>query len=306
MAGPAVEAVGLTKCYGERVALDRLDLVVPSGEFWGLLGPNGAGKTTFLRMVIGLTPPSAGRLRVLGHPVPQEGRTVRYRLGVVAQHDDLDPDFTVAENLEVYGRYFGLGGVALRTRLRSLLEFAALTDRAEAPIAALSGGMRRRLALARGLLNDPDLLVLDEPTTGLDPQGRQVMWQRMRELRSQGLTGLMTTHYMEEAQRLCDRVVILDYGQMLDCGLPAALIARHIEPQVVEVFGPGLEDWHAAGGGRLADRSERAGETRYYYARDEHPLLAALAKTPGLTYLHRPANLEDVFLKLTGRELRDA
>jgi lipooligosaccharide transport system ATP-binding protein len=230
---------------------------------------------------------------------------MRFRLGVVPQHDNLDPDFTVAENLRVYGRYFGIGGERLRGRIRALLEFAALTDRADAPIATLSGGMRRRLALARSLLNEPDLLVLDEPTTGLDPQARQVMWQRLRELKSRGLTLLLTTHYMEEAQRLCEQVVVMDGGRVLDSGTPAALIARHIEPQVLEVHGPGVEAWHSAVGARLAARSERAGDTHYYYAHDEQPLLASLAAVPEVSCLHRPANLEDVFLKLTGRELRD-
>lgn len=305
MPSPAVEAIALTKRYGPRTAVDRVDLIVPAGEFWGLLGPNGAGKTTFLRMVIGQVPPSAGRLRVLGHPVPEQARPMRFRLGVVPQHDNLDPDFTVAENLQVYGRYFGLGGDLLRGRIGELLGFAALGDRADSPIAALSGGMRRRLALARGLLNEPDLLVLDEPTTGLDPQARQVMWQRLRELKSRGLTLLLTTHYMEEAQRLCERVVVLDAGRVLDSGSPSALIARHIEPQVLEAHGPGVEAWHATHGARLAARSEQAGETHYYYAHDERPLLASLAAVPGVIYLHRPANLEDVFLKLTGRELRD-
>jgi lipooligosaccharide transport system ATP-binding protein len=302
----AVEAIALSKRYGERRAVDGIDLAVPTGEFWGLLGPNGAGKTTFLRMVTGQTPPTGGQLRVLGYPVPERARPMRFRLGVVPQHDNLDPDFTVAENLRVYARYFGLGGEALRARMEELLAFAALTDRADSPIASLSGGMRRRLALARGLLNDPDLLVLDEPTTGLDPQARQVMWQRLRELKSRGLTLLLTTHYMEEAQRLCERVVVLDRGRVLDSGPPAVLIARHIEPQVLEVYGPGLDAWHLTHGSGLAARSERAGETRYYYAHDERPLLASLSVAPDLTYMHRPANLEDVFLKLTGRELRDA
>ena len=302
----AVEAIALSRRYGERKAVDRVDLAVPSGEFWGLLGPNGAGKTTFLRMVTGQTPPTAGRLRVLGYPVPERARPMRFRLGVVAQHDNLDPDFTVAENLRVYARYFGLGGEPLQRRMRELLDFAALSERADAPLATLSGGMRRRLALARGLLNDPDLLVLDEPTTGLDPQARQVMWQRLRELKSRGLTLLLTTHYMEEAQRLCERIVVLDNGRVLDSGPPSALIARHIEPQVLEVYGPGLDAWHVAHGAGLAARSERAGETRYYYAHDERPLLASLSAARDLTYLHRPANLEDVFLKLTGRDLRDA
>jgi lipooligosaccharide transport system ATP-binding protein len=304
-AGLAVEALALTKCYGERVAVDAVDLVVPTGEFWGVLGPNGAGKTTFLRMVTGQSPPTAGELRVLGLPVPAAGRLMRYRLGVVPQHDNLDPDFTVEENLRVYGRYFGLRGPVLRGRLSELLSFADLADRADAPIATLSGGMRRRLTLARSLMNTPDLLVLDEPTTGLDPQARRVMWERLRALRARGITLLLTTHYMEEAQRLCEQVVVMDHGRVLVTGSPSDLIARNIEPQVVEVHGPGLEPWHAADGTRLAARSEQAGETRFYYAHDERPLLAALADRPGLTVLHRPANLEDVFLKLTGRELRD-
>jgi lipooligosaccharide transport system ATP-binding protein len=302
---PAVQARALTRRYGTRTAVDALDLDVPTGQFWGLLGPNGAGKTTFLRMLTGQTPPSSGALRVLGHAVPADARSMRYRLGVVAQHDDLDPDFTVAENLRAYARYFGLRGPGVRSRIEALLAFADLTDRAGAPLATLSGGMRRRLALARALLNAPDLLVLDEPTTGLDPRARRRMWEHLRALGSQGITLLLTTHYMEEAERLCDRVVIMDRGRVLDAGAPPELVARHIEPHVVEVHGPRLQQWHAGAGRALAARSETSGETRYYYVHDEGPLVGALAGEPNLAFRHRPANLEDVFLRLTGRELSD-
>jgi lipooligosaccharide transport system ATP-binding protein len=243
---------------------------------------------------------------VLGHPVPAEARAARRHIGVVPQEDNLDPDFTVLENLRVYASYFGLSGPSLQRRIDELLEFAALSDRARSPIASLSGGMRRRLSLVRSLLNEPELLVLDEPTTGLDPAARQAMWQRLRALRSRGLTLLLTTHYMEEAQRLCDRVVVLDRGRILAMDSPVALIRTHIEPQVIEVHGPDLESWHLRAAPGLDGRWERAGETLYYYAQDERPLLQALAHAPQLSYLHRPANLEDVFLKLTGRDLREA
>ncbi len=300
-----IDAQALSKCYGGHAVVDAVDLGIEAGEFWGLLGPNGAGKTTLLRMIVGNTPPSGGRLTVLGHPVPVQARPMRRRIGIVPQEDNLDPDFTVQENLRVYASYFGIRGRALDRRIEELLAFAALTEKARATIPTLSGGMRRRLSLVRSLLNDPELLILDEPTTGLDPQARQMMWQRLRALKRQGLTLLLTTHYMEEAQRLCDRVIIMDRGRILDSGAPATLIHRHIEPQVLEVHGEDLEHWHHGHGALLAARSEHVGETMYYYTRDEKPLLNALAGSPALSFLHRPANLEDVFVKLTGRELRE-
>ncbi len=305
MSSAAVDARKLSKRYGDLRAVDHVTLRVEPGEFCGLLGPNGAGKTTLLRMVIGNTPPTAGKLEVLGYPVPTGARPMRHRVGVVPQEDNLDPDFTVVENLRLYASYFRIGGPELEQRINHLLEFAALTIKAKVGIGALSGGMRRRLSLIRALVNDPALLILDEPTTGLDPQARQMIWQRLRLLKNQGKTLLLTTHYMEEAQRLCDRVIIMDYGRILDSGTPLNLIRKYIEPQVLEVHGSGLNQWHEEVGKALGERHEEVGETMFYYTSDEEPLLNALAHMPDLTFLHRPANLEDVFLKLTGRELRD-
>jgi len=304
-AEPAITARGLTKIYDGHAAVDAVDVDVGAGECWGLLGPNGAGKTTFLRMVTGSTPPTAGSLRVLGFAVPDQAVPMRARLGIVPQVDNLDPDFTVLENLQTYAAYFRLGGAEVQARIRSLLEFAALSQRAGERVTALSGGLQRRLSLVRALVNEPELLVLDEPTTGLDPQARHLIWQRLRELRASGMTLVLTTHYMEEAARLCDRVTIMDHGRILDSGAPRALVRRHIEPEVVEVHGSGLGRWHAGHGTALAARAELVGETAFYYAADEGPLLEALRHEPELVFLHRPANLEDVFLKLTGRELRD-
>jgi len=300
-----VEARALSKRYGSRTVVDAVSFVVPRGQCWGLLGPNGAGKTTLLRMLLGKTPPSSGTLRVMGYPVPEQATAMRARLGVVPQHDSLDPDFTVAENLRVFGSYFGLSRRQVAQRLPRLLAFASLEGREDARVTDLSGGMQRRLSLSRALLNEPTLLVLDEPTTGLDPQARQLIWQRLRSLRAQGQTVIITTHYMEEAERLCDRITVMDAGRLLDSDTPAALIARHIEPQVVEVHGEEAGRWGGPASS-LAERHEQVGDTHFYYCSDPHPLLDAIAATHGVRFLHRPANLEDVFLKLTGRELRDA
>jgi lipooligosaccharide transport system ATP-binding protein len=305
MAEAVVTARGLIKRYGTENVVDGVDLTVRRGECFGMLGPNGAGKTTTLRMLLGATPPTAGSLTVLGHPVPERARESRVRLGVVPQADNLDPDFTVLENLRTYASYFGLHGPGLEARFSDLLELVALTHKADARIPELSGGMRRRLSLARALANDPDLVVLDEPTTGLDPQARQVIWQRLRTLLARGKTLILTTHYMDEAERLCDRLMILDQGRVLVEGSPAELVARHVEPHVVEAYGAGLEAWLAKNGRPMTERMERVGETLFCYTADEVPLLDALRGHPDLRYLHRPANLEDVFLRLTGRDLRD-
>jgi lipooligosaccharide transport system ATP-binding protein len=300
-----IKAEGLSKHYGDYPAVDDIDMEVRAGECWGLLGPNGAGKTTFLRMVVGSTPPSSGQLQVLGHPVPGEATSMRRRVGIVPQKDNLDPDFTVVENLLTYAGYFGLSRAERDQRIPELLAFASLEGRKNAYINTLSGGMQRRLSLIRALINAPELLILDEPTTGLDPQARQLIWQRLRALRARGMTLVLTTHYMEEAERLCDRVTIMDQGRILDTDRPESLIRRYIEPHVVEVFGPDLESWHGEVGAALAERSEHVGETVFYYSTNERPLLEALNRQPNLSFLHRPANLEDVFVKLTGRELRE-
>ncbi len=305
MNAPVVVAKALTKVYAGEPVVDHVDVSIDRGECWGLLGPNGAGKTTFLRMLVGRTPPTSGEVEVLGHPIPAQASIMRARIGVVPQLDNLDPDFTVNENLHTYAGYFGIDHAGLRSRIRELLEFAALSHKADAYLSTLSGGMLRRLSLIRALVNAPELLVLDEPTTGLDPQARQLIWQRLRRLRSEGITQILTTHYMEEAERLCDRVTIMDHGRLLDSGHPRALIRRHIEPHVIEVHGEGLMRWHEETASSLAPRHERAGDGILYYLDDERPLIEALTGQDQLSYLHRPANLEDVFLKLTGRELRD-
>jgi lipooligosaccharide transport system ATP-binding protein len=224
---------------------------------------------------------------------------------VVPQLDNLDPDFTVTENLLTYGRYFGLKDAVMRERIPGLLEFAGLGGRAHSRIQSLSGGMKRRLTLARALVNDPDVIFLDEPTTGLDPQARHVIWQGLRKLLSRGKTILLTTHFMEEAERLCDAITIIDRGHAIAVGSPRDLIAKHIEPDVVEIYGEEALPWGKAEGARCADRVEEAGETLFCYTRQPAGLLDALKSKTGLRYLHRPANLEDVFLKLTGRDLRD-
>lgn len=227
------------------------------------------------------------------------------KVGVVPQFDNLDPDFSLAENLLVYGRYFGLTDAEITARIPDLLDFAGLAGKDLNNIRTLSGGMKRRLTLARALVNDPDLLVLDEPTTGLDPQARHLIWDRLKKLLSAGKTILLTTHFMDEAERLCDRLAIVDAGQLVTAGPPRTLIATQIEPQVVEVYGEGAADWAASEAQHYARRCEVSGETAFCYLDDAGPLLSHLADRPQLKTLHRPANLEDVFLKLTGRELRD-
>ena len=296
---------GLRKSYGAHEVVAGVDLALNPGECFGLLGPNGAGKTTTLRLCLGLTEPDAGTISMFDLPVPHSAREARARVGVVPQIDSLDPDFTVRENLLVYGSYFGLDAAFINARIPVLLEFAGLANRADDSIRALSGGMKRRLTVARALVNDPDLIFLDEPTTGLDPQARHLIWQRLRQLAAQGKTIFLTTHFMDEAERLCDRLAIMDHGRIMASGTPRELIQEHIEPQVVEVFGDGAETWARAGGARLCERCEQTGETVFCYAHHPEPLLHDLEQRPELRYLHRPANLEDVFLRLTGRDLRD-
>jgi lipooligosaccharide transport system ATP-binding protein len=296
---------GVRKSYGVNQVVRGIDLELLPGECYGLLGPNGAGKTTTLRLALGLTDPDGGQITLLGEPVPARAREARLRLGVVPQTDNLDPDFTVFENLLVYGRYFGLPDGQIRARIPQLLEFAGLSSRAQSRIQALSGGMKRRLSLARALINDPDLIFLDEPSTGLDPQARHIIWERLRQLLGQGKTILLTTHFMDEAERLCNRLSVMDRGQLICTGSPQELIASQIEPQVVEVFGDGAAGWAQEHGERLCERCEKAGETVFCYTRDGEPVLHTLEGREDLRYLHRRANLEDVFLKLTGRDLRD-
>ncbi len=308
-----LEIAGLVKRFGDganaREVVRGLDLRLEPGECFALLGPNGAGKTTTLRCALGLTAATAGSIRLCGLPVPERARDARARVGVVPQLDSLDPDFTCAENLLVFAGYFGLAERDVRPRIPELLAFAGLEGKENARIQSLSGGMKRRLTLARALVNQPELLILDEPTTGLDPQARHLIWERLRRLTAEGTTILLTTHFMDEAERLANRLAIMDGGRILAQGSPREVIAAHIEPQVVEIFGDwdgqGAAAWAAAHAQALCRRCEVSGETAFCYTTDAAPLLAHLARQPGLRSLHRPANLEDVFLKLTGRDLRD-
>ena len=302
--GAALHVRGLHKSYDGNEVVAGIDFSVAPGTCFGLLGPNGAGKTTTLRCCLGLTTPDAGEIRLGGFDIPVRAGIARERVGVVPQFDNLDPDFSAGENLLVYGRYFGLKDALIRARIPDLLDFAGLSGKEKARIQSLSGGMKRRLTLARALVNDPDILFLDEPTTGLDPQARHLIWERLKRLTARGKTLILTTHFMDEAERLCDRLAVLDHGRLVTEGAPRELIAAQIEPQVVEIFGDDAAAW-AKARHDLGERLEVAGDTAFFYCRDPAPLLAALAEAPGLRYTHRAANLEDVFLKLTGRELRD-
>ena len=303
----ALSVSGLEKQYGGKPVVDGLSFAVTPGTCFGLLGPNGAGKSTTLRLCLGLTAPDAGEIRLAGFPVPESARPARGHVGVVPQFDNLDPDFTCAENLMVFGRYFGLPDAGIRARIPELLEFAGLAGKADARISTLSGGMKRRLTLARALVNDPEIVFLDEPTTGLDPQARHLIWDRLKQLKAAGKTLILTTHFMDEAERLCDTLIVIDHGRKISEGSPRELIASHIEPQVIEVFdeGGGLLTAFVEAHRSLAERVEISGETAFFYCRDPRELLARLADAEGLRYLHRASNLEDVFIKLTGRELRD-
>ena len=296
---------GLVKTFGSHRAVDGVGFSVAPGECFGLLGPNGAGKSTTLKLALGLMEPDAGRIELLGEPIPARAREARARVGVVPQNDPLDPDFTVAENLLVFGRYFGQSDSVTRSRIDGLLEFAQLGNKRDARIQTLSGGMKRRLTMARALINDPQVLFLDEPTTGLDPQARHLIWERLKRLLAQGKTIVLTTHFMDEAERLCDRLAIVDNGRPIAEAAPAHLIATEIVPHVIEVHGKGRADWAREALGFGCDRLETVGETTFAYCRDAGQALASLQHRTDLRTLHRPANLEDVFLKLTGRDLRD-
>lgn len=304
-----LSVTNLRKSYGngesKSVVVDGLSFSLRRGECYGLLGPNGAGKTTTLRLCLGLTAPDSGEIRLVGRRIPQDARPARLRVGVVPQADNLDPDFTVEENLLVFGRYFGISDQEIKARIPKLLDFANLTSKKDAHIIELSGGMKRRLTLARSLVNDPDLIFMDEPTTGLDPQARHMIWDRLKTLLNEGKTIVLTTHFMDEAERLCDRLAVIDHGQMIAEGSPRDLIRQHIEAEVVEVYGDNAVAWGEAEGRAKSARIEVSGETVFCYTNDAQPLLASLHTTEGVRYLHRPANLEDLFLKLTGREMRD-
>ncbi len=308
MTEPVIEATGLGKRFADRAAVADVSFVVQSGGCFGFLGPNGAGKTTTIKMITCMATPSGGTLRVLGLPVvPSNHHRIKAQLGIVQQEDSLDPDLSVEQNLTVFASYFGIGRREALRRAEDLMTFAAVAERRRDRIRSLSGGMRRRLMLARALINQPSLLVLDEPTTGLDPQARRLVWERIRSLRRQGITILLTTHYMEEAAQLCDRVIIMDRGQIVAEGSPEELIATHVGAEVIEIY---LDDGEAAAGleTRLAGgpwQSERVGDVLYLYVRDGAAGSAALATLASTDFMHRRASLEDVFLRLTGHALRD-
>lgn len=313
MSPPLFEVVDLSKRYGGNTVVNHLSFSIAPGECLGVIGPNGAGKTTTIRMCLGLTSPDTGRIsyfpdggKAPSLNMPQDALAIKERLGIVSQFDSLDPDFSCAENLLVFGRYFGLKDAVIKARIPKLLEFAALTHKADAKLSELSGGMKRRLSLARALVNEPQLLLLDEPTTGLDPQARHLMWERLQRLVQQGKSILLTTHFMDEAERLCDRLLVLDHGKKMTEGRPRDLIAQNLEPDVVEVYGAGALALVDSPLKALAARVEVSGETLFFYTSDAMRLLAALADYPLLRTLHRPANLEDLFLKLTGRQIREA
>jgi len=300
---PAIVAQDLRKRYGELEAVRGVSFEVGRGEIVGFLGPNGAGKTTTVRMLSCFLPPSSGTARIHDVDVCERPRDVKRMIGVCPQEDNLDPDFHVVKNLLVYGRYFGLPRRVVRDRALELLAFVALTDKAHAPIQSLSGGMKRRLVLARALLNEPRVLILDEPTTGLDPQARHAIWDRIRSLRANGTTVLLTTHYMEEASQLCDRVIVMDGGSILLEGSPQELVEREVGPTVVEAWNYGegfLQFLHG-----LSGRVEEVGHRLYYYPQEDHVERLLDQRFPNQERLIRRATLEDVFLKLTGRALRD-
>jgi lipooligosaccharide transport system ATP-binding protein len=308
---PIFSVNSLSKRYGSTTVVNDLSFSIAPGECLGVIGPNGAGKTTTIRMCLGLATPDAGEVSFFpggGAPalqMPADALAIKARLGIVSQFDSLDPDFSCAENLLVFGRYFGMPDARIKARIPQLLEFASLTHKANAKLSELSGGMKRRLSLARALVNDPQLLLLDEPTTGLDPQARHLMWERLQRLVQQGKSILLTTHFMDEAERLCNRLLVLDHGQKMTEGTPRDLIANNLEPDVVEVYGQGALALAESPLKALAARTEVSGETVFFYTQDAKALLAALADYPQLRTLHRPANLEDLFLKLTGRQIRE-
>ena len=302
---PLIEARDLTKRYGEFVAVDGIDFSVERGETFGFLGPNGAGKSSTMRMIGAVSPASGGTLHVLGRDPERDGPEIRSRLGVVPQDDNLDLELDVGENLHVYGRFFGLPRDEIRRRTDELLEFVHLADRRESRVDSLSGGMKRRLTIARALINEPELMLLDEPTTGLDPQARHALWDRLYRLKQRGVTLVLTTHYMDEAEQLCDRLVVMDRAKIVAEGSPRELIERYVEREVVELRfgdrngGPSLDE--------LADHVEVL-QDRVVIGTDDGDAVVDEVHARGLapeTVLVRRSTLEDVFLRLTGRSLID-
>jgi lipooligosaccharide transport system ATP-binding protein len=303
---PLIHAQGLTKRFGKLVAVDGIDFAVPPGEAFGFLGPNGAGKTSTMRMIGAVSPRSGGELRVLGMDPDENGPRIRSRLGVVPQSDTLDMELTVGENLLIYGRYFDMSRRDIRERADELLDFVQLSERRNDLVEPLSGGMKRRLTIARGLINEPEILLLDEPTTGLDPQARHLVWDRLYRLKQQGTTLVLTTHYMDEAEQLCDRLVVMDKAKIVAEGSPRQLIDQYVTREVLELrFPVGIQETLDGKLDGLGERIEHLPDRVLVYAADGEEVAAAV-HARGLepeTSLVRRSSLEDVFLRLTGRTL---
>lgn len=301
-----IQIHNLRKRFGDLEVVRGISLSVRPGICFGVLGPNGAGKTTTIKMILGLSPYNDGSIEIFGKPMPQKAAEIRQHVGVVPQVDNLDPDFTVYENLKIYGRYFSIDARALKKRIPELLDFVDLGEKADAKIQKLSGGMLRRLTIARALIHDPQLLILDEPTTGLDPQVRHALWSRMFSLKNQGKTLLLTTHYMEEAERLCDELVIMDQGRILTQGSPKELIKTHAPGDVVEI----RNFEHTSLESELPDipgisRIEKTADQLICQCSDSRALMERIHIDSEMIVMHRPSNLEDVFLSLTGRDLKE-
>ena len=306
MSEPLIRARGLTKTYGDFVAVDNIDFDVAKGESFGFLGPNGAGKSTTMRIIGATSVRTSGTLTILGKDPEVNGPQIRAHLGVVPQQDNLDNELTVSENIFIYGRYFGLSSSFINKKIPELLEFAQLEEKKDTKVEALSGGMKRRLTIARSLVSEPDILMLDEPTTGLDPQARHILWDRLFRLKEQGVTLLITTHYMDEAEQLCDRLIVMDRGKIMAEDSPAQLIKTYSTKEVLEVrFGSDRNQEMVDVLRPLADRIEVLPDRILLYATDGEQLLEQIA-AKGIhpnTSLVRRSSLEDVFLRLTGRSL---
>jgi len=303
-----IVAKGLRKVYGDFVAVDGIDFEVKQGEAFGLLGPNGAGKSTTMRMIASTSMRSGGELEILGKDPNKKGPEIRAHLGIVPQQDNLDRELKVWENLYIYGRYFGLSRKFMKDKIEELIEFAQLGEKRNAKTEELSGGMKRRLTIARALVNEPDILMLDEPTTGLDPQARHVLWDRLFRLKEQGVTLVITTHYMDEAEQLCDRLVVMDKGRIMAEGSPADLIKQFSSKEVLEVrFGSSANKNVAKQIEGLGDRTEVLPDRILIYSDNGEKILERIVKLGlhPLTSLVRRSSLEDVFLRLTGRTLVD-
>ena len=303
-----IVAKGLRKVFGDFVAVDGIDFEVKQGEAFGLLGPNGAGKSTTMRMIASTSMRSGGELEILGKDPNKHGPEIRAHLGVVPQQDNLDRELKVWENLYIYGRYFGLSRKFMKNKVEELIEFAQLEEKRNSKTEDLSGGMKRRLTIARALVNEPDILMLDEPTTGLDPQARHVLWDRLFRLKEQGVTLVITTHYMDEAEQLCDRLVVMDKGRIMAEGSPADLIKQYSSKEVLEVrFGSSQNQEAAKRIESLGDRTEVLPDRILIYSENGEKILEQIVKLglEPLTSLVRRSSLEDVFLRLTGRTLVD-